>query len=277
VEVVRTVNAARAALAKAPRPLGLVPTMGFLHDGHLALVRRARAENASVAVSIFVNPTQFGPSEGYAQYPRDMDRDLDVLRREAVDVVFAPAVEEMYPEGFSTAVLVEGVTERLEGEFRPGHFRGVATVVAKLFHVVQPDRAYFGQKDAQQLRVIRKMVGDLNMPVDIVRVPTVREPDGLAMSSRNVLLTPEQRAAATVLSRALQQAEMSYRAGERSGDRLRAAMQAILAAQPLATPDYVSVADADTLQEVETVRGPVLLSLAVRFGGVRLIDNVPLP
>ncbi|HLQ33424.1 MAG TPA: pantoate--beta-alanine ligase, partial [Chloroflexota bacterium] len=166
------------------RPLALVPTMGFLHEGHLALVRQARTENATVAVSIFVNPTQFGEAEDYARYPRDLDRDLALLRQEGVDLVFAPSVEEMYPAGFSTAVDVEGVTERLEGEFRPGHFRGVATVVSKLFNVIQPDRAYFGQKDAQQLRVICKMVADLNMPVRIRPVPTVREPDGLALSSR---------------------------------------------------------------------------------------------
>jgi pantoate--beta-alanine ligase len=251
--------------------------MGFLHEGHLALVRQARTENTTVAVSIFVNPTQFGEAEDYARYPRDLDRDLALLRQEGVDLVFAPSVEEMYPAGFSTAVDVEGVTGRLEGEFRPGHFRGVATVVSKLFNVIQPDRAYFGQKDAQQLRVIRKMVADLNMPVTIRPVPTVREPDGLALSSRNVLLSPEQRQAATVLSRALREAEQRYRAGERSGEALHQAMQAVLAAEPLVRPDYVSVADGDTLEELDHVNGPALLSLAVRIGKVRLIDNIPLP
>ncbi len=275
--VLDTVAQTREALTKISRPLALVPTMGFLHEGHLALVRQARTENATVAVSIFVNPTQFGEAEDYARYPRDLDRDLALLRQEGVDLVFAPSVEEMYPAGFSTAVDVEGVTERLEGEFRPGHFRGVATVVSKLFNVIQPDRAYFGQKDAQQLRVIRKMVADLNMPVTIRPVPTVREPDGLALSSRNVLLSPEQRQAATVLSRALREAEQRYRAGERSGEALRQAMQAALAAEPLARPDYVSVADGDTLDELDHVNGPALLSLAVLVGKVRLIDNIPLP
>jgi len=277
VPVLDTVAQTREALTKISRPLALVPTMGFLHEGHLALVRQARTENATVAVSIFVNPTQFGEAEDYARYPRDLDRDLALLRQEGVDLVFAPSVEEMYPAGFSTAVDVEGVTERLEGEFRPGHFRGVATVVSKLFNVIQPDRAYFGQKDAQQLRVIRKMVADLNMPVTIRPVPTVREPDGLALSSRNVLLSPEQRQAATVLSRALREAEQRYRAGERSGEALRQAMQAALAAEPLARPDYVSVADGDTLDELDHVNGPALLSLAVLVGKVRLIDNIPLP
>lgn len=277
MRVLQTIAAARKALAQAERPLGLVPTMGFLHEGHLALVRRARAENACLAVSIFVNPTQFGPSEDFAQYPRDLDRDLALLRKEKVDFVFAPDAADMYPESFGTAVLVEGLTERLEGEFRPGHFRGVATVVAKLFNIVQPDRAYFGQKDAQQLRVIRKMVGDLNIPVDVEAVPTVREADGLAMSSRNTLLPPEAREAATVLSRALREAEQRYRAGERSGQTLRDTMRSVVASEPLAKPDYVSVADPDSLQELDQIDGSALLSLAVRIGAVRLIDNVPLP
>ncbi|HEY8695782.1 MAG TPA: pantoate--beta-alanine ligase [Chloroflexota bacterium] len=269
--------AARAQLATSDRPLGLAPTMGFLHEGHLALVRRARADNRSVVVSIFVNPTQFGPAEDFAHYPRDMDRDLALLRHEGVDVVFAPSVEEMYPAGFGTGIVVEGITERLEGEFRPGHFRAVTTIVAKLFNVVQPDRAYFGQKDAQQLRVILKMVLDLNLAVEVCAVPTVREEDGLAMSSRNVLLSPEERAAATVLSRALREASQRYEAGERSGDRLREAMRAVLAGEPLARPDYVSVADADTLLELAQMDRPALLSLAARIGKTRLIDNIPLP
>jgi len=267
----------RAAVAASKRPLGLVPTMGFLHEGHLALVRQARADNAAVAVSIFVNPTQFGPAEDFAQYPRDVDRDLSLLRREGVDAVFVPAVEEMYPAGFGTSVLVEGITERLEGEFRPGHLRGVATIVAKLFNIVRPERAYFGQKDAQQLRVIRKMVLDLNLPVEIRGAPTIREPDGLALSSRNVMLSPVERAAATVLSRALGEARRRYEDGERSGDRLREVVRAVLAAEPLALADYVSVADADTLLELAEMDQPALLSLAVRIGKVRLIDNVVLP
>jgi pantoate--beta-alanine ligase len=277
MRVLDSVAAVRTAVAQAKRPLGLVPTMGFLHDGHLALVRQARAENSCVLVSIFVNPTQFGPNEDLAQYPRDMERDLALLRAERVDLVFAPSAEEVYPPGFGTAVMVEALTERLEGEFRPGHFRGVATVVAKLFNIVQPDRAYFGQKDAQQLRVIRKMVADLNMPVEIVPVVTVREADGLAMSSRNSLLSPDERTAATVLSRALHEAKARYRAGERSGQTLRDAMRAVLNEEPLARPDYVSLADPNSLQELDRVEGAALLSLAVRIGSVRLIDNVLLP
>jgi pantoate--beta-alanine ligase len=277
MEVLDSIASLRATVAGAPRPVGLVPTMGFLHEGHLALVRQARAENDTVAVSIFVNPTQFGPAEDFAQYPRDMKRDLALLRKAGVDLVFSPSVEEMYPAGFGTSIQVEGITERLEGEFRPGHFRGVATVVIKLFNIVQPDRAYFGQKDAQQLRVIRKMVLDLNLPLEVCAVPTAREQDGLAMSSRNVLLAPAERAAAGVLSRALREAAARYEDGERSGDRLREAMRAVLAEEPLARPDYVSVADADTLLELADMDRPALLSLAVRIGTTRLIDNVLLP
>lgn len=277
MRILHTIGATRKALAQAERPLGLVPTMGFLHEGHLALIRRAREENTSVAVSIFVNPTQFGPSEDFQQYPRDMDRDLRLLRKANVDFVFAPPVDEVYPAGFSTSVVVEGITERLEGEFRPGHFKGVATVVSKLFNILQPDRAYFGQKDAQQLRVIRRMVADLNMPVEVIAVPTVREEDGLAMSSRNSLLGAHERAAARVLSRALREADARYRAGERSGQVLRDAMRSTINAEPLARPDYVSVADPDTLQELDRVGEAALLSLAVRIGAVRLIDNIPLP
>ncbi len=277
MRVVDPIAVVRSAAAELQRPLGLVPTMGYLHEGHLALVRCARAENASVAVSIFVNPTQFGDADDYAQYPRDLERDLALLKAENVDLVFAPDVEEMYPAGASTSVIVEGLTERLEGEFRPGHFRGVATVVAKLFNIVQPDRAYFGQKDAQQLQVIRKMVRDLDMPVEVRAVPTVREPDGLALSSRNVRLSPEERKVALVLSRALREAEQRYRAGERSGVVLRQVMREMLAEEPLARPDYVSVADPETLLELDRIDGPALLSLAVRIGPVRLIDNIPLP
>ena len=277
MKVLDTIAAARAASSALPRPLGLAPTMGSLHEGHLALVRTARTENASVAVSVFVNPTQFGDPGDFDRYPRDLDRDLDLLKKAKVDLVFAPAANEMYPPEASTSVIVERLTERLEGEFRPGHFRGVATVVAKLFHILVPDRAYFGQKDAQQLCVIRKMVADLDMAVDIRPVATVREADGLAMSSRNVLLSANQRAAATVLCRALGQAEQRYRAGDRSGQSLRDAMRSMIAAEPLARPDYISVAAADSLEELDEVDRPALLSLAVRFGDVRLIDNVSLP
>ena len=256
--------------------VGFVPTMGYLHEGHLTLVRRARSQNQNVVVSIFVNPTQFAPEEDFAAYPRDIARDLALLEAEKTDVVFIPSAEEIYPPGFSTWVDVEGVTERLEGAFRPGHFRGVATVVAKLFNIVQPYRAYFGQKDAQQAVVIRKMVSDLDMGIEIVAVPTVREPDGLAMSSRNTRLSPEERRAALVLWKALSLAEELCSAGERDAEVLRGRMMALLSSEPLAEIDYVSIADAQTLEELEEVDCPALASLAVRIGKVRLIDNIEL-
>jgi pantoate--beta-alanine ligase len=272
VRVATTIDEYRRIRAAMTGTVGAVPTMGYLHEGHLALVRRARAENDHVVVSIFVNPTQFGPNEDFARYPRDPDRDLALLRTEGVDVVFMPSVEEMYPEGFATYVNVERLTERLEGAHRPGHFRGVATVVTKLFHILQPHRAYFGQKDAQQLIVIRRMTRDLAFPVDIVDVPTVREPDGLAMSSRNVYLSPDERRAATVLFRALERARELWDAGVRDGDRLRMAMQEVIDGEPLARADYVSVADPETLDELGAIEGPALASLAVRLGSTRLID-----
>lgn len=250
--------------------------MGALHEGHLSLVRRARADNDTVVVSIFVNPTQFGPSEDYARYPRDPDRDLALLRDLGTDVVFMPPVEEMYPEGFDTYVQVEKLSQVLEGASRPGHFRGVATVVTKLFNIVQPHRAYFGQKDAQQLAVIRRLTRDLDLPVEVVGLPTVREPDGLAMSSRNAYLSPEERKAAPVLYRSLEAAQELWRSGVRDVSLIRQRMNEVLAAEPLARVDYVSVADAETLEELETVDRPALVSLAVRIGGTRLIDNVTL-
>jgi pantoate--beta-alanine ligase len=277
MRVVHTIAEARAVRRALPGTWGFVPTMGYLHEGHLSLVRRARAENDRVAVSIFVNPTQFGPHEDYARYPRDLERDLRLLEPLGVDLVFVPSVEEMYPPGFQTWVIVEEVSRPLEGASRPGHFRGVATVVAKLFNILQPDRAYFGQKDAQQTVVIRRMVQDLNIPVEIVICPTVREPDGLAMSSRNTYLNPEERRAATVLFRALQAAKARYEAGERDAERLREAMREVIRAEPLARIDYVSVAHPETLQELERVEGPALLSLAVYIGTTRLIDNLMLP
>ncbi len=277
MQVVHTIAEVRATRRALPGPWGFVPTMGYLHEGHLSLVRRARAENDHVAVSIFVNPTQFGPHEDYDRYPRDLERDLRLLEPLGVDLVFAPSVEEMYPSGFQTWVVVEEVSRPLEGAARPGHFRGVATVVAKLFHIVQPDRAYFGQKDAQQVAVIRRMVRDLNFPVEIVVCPTVREPDGLAMSSRNTYLSPEERRAATVLFRALQAAKARYEAGERDAERLREAMREVIGAEPLARLDYVSVADPETMQELSRVEGRALLSLAVYIGKTRLIDNILLP
>ncbi|MCC7105711.1 MAG: pantoate--beta-alanine ligase [Chloroflexi bacterium] len=276
MRVVESIAEARAAPREAARPLGLVPTMGYLHDGHLSLARRAREDNATVVASIFVNPTQFGPAEDFGSYPRDLERDLRLLRDAGVDLVFTPALAEIYPPGHDTTVVVGAVAERLEGAARPGHFRGVTTVVAKLFNIFQPDRAYFGQKDAQQVAVIRRMARDLDFPVAIEALPTVREPDGLAMSSRNVYLAPDERQAAVVLWRSLQAVEALYRDGERSGNRLRDAMRRLLDAEPLAQTDYVSVADPATLDELTRLDGPALVSLAVRIGRTRLIDNITL-
>ena len=256
--------------------VGLVPTMGYLHEGHLSLVRRARKECDHVVVSIFVNPTQFGPKEDLSKYPRDLDRDLSLLNPLGVDLIWMPTAEIMYPPGFQTWVEVETITQPLEGTSRPGHFRGVTTVVAKLFNAVQPHSAYFGQKDAQQAAVIRQMARDLNFPIEIVICPIVREPDGLAMSSRNVYLEPEQRKAATVLSRALQAAKEAYEEGERDADTLRGKMKEVLASEPLANVQYVSCADYDTLKELNTVTGKALLSMAVFIGKTRLIDNIVL-
>jgi len=255
--------------------IGLVPTMGYLHAGHLSLVRQARQECGAVAVSIFVNPTQFAPHEDFTRYPRDLERDLQMLADEGVDLVFTPEVSEMYPDGFGTAVVLPAADEVLEGAARPDHFRGVATVVCKLLNIVQPTKAYFGQKDAQQTVVVRQMVRDLNMPMQIVIAPTVREADGLAMSSRNSYLTPEHRAAATVLYRALTAARELLTSGEQRGDALRQIMAEVLAREPLARPEYASVADPLTLRELVEV-GPrgALISLAVRVGAVRLIDNL---
>ncbi len=240
--------------------------MGYLHEGHLSLVRAARAANERVAVSIFVNPTQFAPSEDLASYPRDEARDLAAPPTEGVDAVFAPSPGEMYPDGFCTYVAVEGLTARLEGASRPTHFRGVTTVVLKLLNIVQPTRVYFGRKDAQQLAVVRRMVRDLDLPVEIVGMPIVREPDGLAMSSRNVYLSPDERRAAPVLNRSLRLAEELYASGERDADAIRARMAALIVAEPLAAVDYISVADAESLEELMRIDQPALVSLAVRFG-----------
>jgi len=265
-------NSARRAFPE----LGFVPTMGFLHEGHLSLVRRARLECGAVAVSIFVNPTQFSPSEDLDRYPRDMPRDLALLQAEEADLVFLPDVETIYPRGFATTIDVGPVATVLEGAARPVHFPGVATVVAKLFNMVRPTRAYFGQKDAQQCIVIRRLVRDLNIPLEVIVAPTVREPDGLAMSSRNAYLTPEQRAAAPVLWRALNAAKSAFESGERDGQALRAAMTHVLTTEPQGNLDYVSVADPDDLTELTTVGVSALASMAVRFGGTRLIDNIVL-
>jgi pantoate--beta-alanine ligase len=269
------VRAWRSAVAGE---VGLVPTMGFLHEGHVSLVERARRENAHVAVSLFVNPTQFGPREDLAAYPRDLERDRALLRGAGCDLLFLPGVTEMYPPGSTTAVDVGAVAAPLEGERRPGHFRGVATVVLKLLNIVQPTRAYFGEKDAQQLAVIRTLVRDLDVPAAVVGCPTVREADGLAKSSRNSYLDAEDRRAAPVLYRALSAARAAWQRGDRDPEKLRVLMTAVLADEPRARIDYVSAADPSTFQELtEPTSGPVLLSMAVRVGRARLIDNVVLP
>lgn len=275
--VVRTRADLRAALAASPLPVGLVPTMGWLHEGHRALIRRSGAENSTTVVSIFVNPRQFGDPADLEKYPRNEERDVAIAAEEGADIVFAPPVEEVYPPGFDTVVRVSAVGEPLEGAARPGHFEGVATVVAILFNLVGAERAYFGQKDAQQLLVIRQMARDLAIRTEVVAHPTVREPDGLALSSRNVHLSEAERAAAPVLRRALLAARGLWESGERSGDVLRAAMERELAAEPLAEPEYVSVADMTSLRELDRIAGPALLSMAVRFGATRLIDNEPIP
>lgn len=274
MQVVETLKELRQARGRLKGPLGLVPTMGYLHAGHLSLVHRAHQECTSVAVSIYVNPSQFGPHEDLTKYPRDLSRDLELLHQESVDLVWAPTDEVMYPPGYQTWVIVEQVTQPLEGAIRAGHFRGVATVVSKLFNAVQPDKAYFGQKDAQQSVVVRQMTRDLNFPIEVVVCPTVREPDGLAMSSRNVYLNPEERRAAGILSRSLFTARAAFENGERDASQLRQIVLAILAAEPLVQVQYVSCAHPDTLQELAGPVDHALLSLAVTIGKTRLIDNV---
>ena len=266
----------RTARLRLVEPLGFVPTMGCLHEGHLSLVQRAKQECASVAVSIFVNPTQFGPHEDFTSYPRNLQNDLNLLAPLAPDLVWAPTPEIMYPPGHQTWIEVEGLTQPLEGAVRPGHFRGVTTIVAKLFNAVQPQRAYFGQKDAQQAAVIRRMTADLDLPIKIVVCPTVREADGLAMSSRNTYLNAREREAATVLFRALSRAREAWESGERSADELRRIINGTLITEPLAKMQYVSCADPDTLEELEQVAEKALLSMAVHVGKTRLIDNVVL-
>lgn len=277
LRIVRSRAELREALEAAPRPVGLVPTMGWLHDGHRALIERAHAENRTTVVSIFVNPRQFGDPADLEKYPRSEARDLAICTEEGVDLVFAPGVDEIYPPGFDTTVSVGAVAQPLEGAARPGHFDGVATVVAVLFNLVGADRAYFGQKDAQQLHVIRQMARDLAIPTEVIAHPTVREPDGLAMSSRNVHLSPAERTAAPVVRRSLLAARARWERGERSAEALRQAMRDALAGERLANPEYVSVADGTTLAELDSIDGPALLSMAVRFGATRLIDNEPLP
>lgn len=262
--------AARAVLAGT---VGLVPTMGYLHEGHLSLIRLAKVECESVIVSIFVNPTQFGANEDLSKYPRDLQRDLSLIEPLGVDVVWAPTPETMYPTGYQTWVEVDAITHPLEGSIRLNHFKGVTTVVAKLFNTVQPHKAYFGQKDAQQAAVIRQMTRDLNFPVDVTVCPTVREADGLAMSSRNKYLEGADRKAATVLFHALSAAKELYEGGERKADALRGEMKEVLASEPRATVQYVSCADYDSLEELDLIKGKTLLSMAVILGKTRLIDN----
>lgn len=271
---VTAVSEIRRALSKVRGSIGLVPTMGYLHAGHMALVKRARAENDIVVVTIFVNPTQFGPEEDLDRYPRNMKRDLSMLREVGVDFVFTPEPGEMYPEGYSSYVTVERYSDKLEGIFRPGHFRGVATVVAKLFNIIPANRAYFGQKDAQQVVIIRRMARDLNFQHQIVAVPTVRDADGLAMSSRNSYLKPEERQAALVLPRALFLAKELYSQGQRNATEIRTAVRAMLDSEPMVKTDYVTVSDPDSLEELDQIEGRALVALAARVGSTRLIDNI---
>ncbi len=275
--VLTTPAAMRRWRAANTGTVGFVPTMGYLHEGHMDLVRRSIEENLHTVVSIFVNPTQFGPHEDFSRYPRDEVRDLALLSAAGVDAVYLPGANDMYPEGYQTYVDVERVTQPLEGAARPGHFRGVTTVVLKLFNAVGPDRAYFGRKDAQQLRVVQRMTRDLDLGVEVVPCDIVREPDGLAMSSRNVYLSPEQRSAATVLKRSLDEAHLRWAGGERDADTLRATVSRFIDDEPLAELDYISLADNETLEELSgSVVRPALLSMVVKFGKTRLLDNMEL-
>ena len=276
MRVVSTVADTRQACEQAARPLGLVPTLGGLHDGHVALFRRARSENASVAVSLFLNPTQFGAGEDLASYPADREADLALIERERVDVAFVPSDDEVYPDGFGTIVEVGRLGSVLEGASRPGHFSGVATVVCKLLSIVRPDRAYFGRKDAQQLAVVRRLNADLNLGAEIVAAPTVREADGLAFSTRNAYLEGREREAATVLYRSLRLSKHLWGEGLTDAAEIKRRMRALISEEPLAFIDYVSVADPETFDELDTVSTGALVSLAVRIGRTRLIDNVTL-
>jgi pantoate--beta-alanine ligase len=279
MKICDTIPEARAACHDARsgrKRLGLVPTMGALHEGHLSLVRAAKARCDVVAVSIFVNPTQFGPTEDLSKYPRQFDRDRQLLEKGGVDVVFAPSVEEMYSDGQVSWVLVEGLSEKLDGRSRPGHFRGVTTIVAKLFHIIEPDAAFFGQKDAAQLAVIHRMVRDLNFPVEIVACPIVRESDGLAMSSRNAYLNREERGRALVLRRSLQQVQQEFQAGERIATKLISAAKEVFAREPQVVLDYFEIVDPDTLDPVERISRETLVAVAAYVGSTRLIDNLVL-
>lgn len=260
---------------KQGKSIGLVPTMGYLHEGHLSLVRAARRDCDIVVVSIFVNPIQFGQGEDYETYPRELERDSALLVKENADAIFAPEVKDMYPVGYDTFVEVfGGITAKMCGASRPGHFKGVTTVVSKLFHICRPDRAYFGQKDAQQLLIIKKMVRELNFPLEVVRMPIVRESDGLAMSSRNVYLNEEERRQALVLSQALKMAENDIKNGERNIKKIRQKIKDMIETRPLAAIDYIEISNGQDLSEIEEIQGEVLIALAVKFGKTRLIDNL---
>jgi pantoate--beta-alanine ligase len=279
MKICGTITEARAACrdARAGRErLGLVPTMGALHEGHLSLVRAAKAQCDAVAVSIFVNPTQFGPTEDLSKYPRQFDRDRQLLEKEGIEILFAPSVDEIYPVGAVTWVVVEGLSEKLDGRSRPGHFRGVATIVAKLFNIIEPETAFFGQKDAGQLAVIRRMVRDLNFPVETVACPIVRESDGLAMSSRNAYLNRDERGRALVLRRSLEQVQQEFQAGERTAAKLISAAKEVFAREPHVVLDYFEIVDPDTLDPVERISQRTLAAVAAYVGSTRLIDNIVL-
>jgi pantoate--beta-alanine ligase len=279
MQIVKTIQEMRSACSVAKsggQRLGLVPTMGALHEGHLSLIRAAKGRCDVVAASIFVNPTQFGPTEDFDKYPRSFERDCQILKREAVDLLFVPTVEEMYQPSMTTWVTVEDLSDKLCGKSRPGHFRGVTTVVAKLFQVVQPDAAFFGQKDAAQLAIIRRMVGDLNFPIEINACPIVREPDGLAMSSRNAYLDPHQRHAAPVLYRSLLEIEALFKQGERHAQKLIEAGKHTIAQEPMVRPDYLEIVDPDSLDSVQEISRPSLVAVAAFVGSTRLIDNIHL-
>ncbi|MDF2545277.1 MAG: pantoate--beta-alanine ligase [Anaerosolibacter sp.] len=279
MKIVETVKQIREEVARARqegKKVGFVPTMGYLHEGHASLIQRAKAENEFVVVSIFVNPTQFGVGEDFETYPRDLERDSEIAEQAGANIIFHPTVGEMYPLGYRTYVDVEGITSKLCGASRPGHFRGVTTIVSKLFHMVKADRAYFGQKDAQQVAVIQQMVRDLNMDIEIVPCPIVREADGLAMSSRNTYLNPSERQAALILSKSLFEAQGRIDHGEHDAGKLGLWIKENIQTEPLAKIDYVEIVDAVTLEEIEEIKGDVLIALAVRIGKTRLIDNIRL-
>lgn len=275
MQIIPTVFEMRAIARQNPtRSIGFVPTMGALHEGHLSLVHAARKKCDIVVVSIFVNPTQFGPNEDFTKYPRTLEKDSELLKNAAADFLFAPSTEEIYPQGASTFVTVEGLSDRLDGHSRPGHFRGVTTIVSKLFHIVQPHAAFFGQKDAAQIAVIRKMVHDQNFPIEIIACPIVREPDGLAMSSRNVYLSPEERKSALALSRSLQVVNELFKNGERNPEKLIAAGRQTIAQHLGVKLDYFSLVDPDTLEDLQNINQPALLAVAAYVGKTRLIDNI---